>query len=188
MLTSLRIKASAPPRLGQLLLDRGLINSEQLASAIQLQHNKEIHSGASNPYQTLGQILIKQKVIGDKQLRRCLRWQKIIAKTSVWLTLTLSPVHLVHAAGQYNQHSWLASQQTLISFEQHSLSSLASTWASNKELTLNIKQLQQYWPTKNHRKQQYRHVSESVSLHSSGLRYKALLSPKSFGIDATYHF
>lgn len=188
MLTPLRITAIGAPRLGQLLLDRGLINSEQLASAIQLQRRKGHHSNASGQRQTLGQILIEQKVIEDKQLRRCLRWQKIIAKTSVWLTLTLSPVHHVHAGGQYNQHSWIASQQRLTSFEQHSHSSLASTWSSNKELTLSIKQLQQYWPVKNHSTPQYRRTYESVSLHSSGLRYKALLSPKSFGIDVRYHF
>lgn len=62
------------PRLGKLLLHKGLINHEQLVSALRIQAD----SGAR-----LGSVLVEQGTITERQLRQCLRWQGLLQAASL---------------------------------------------------------------------------------------------------------
>ena len=75
--------ATEPSRLGDLLLQRNLINHEQLDNAIAEQ--RESH-------QPLGEILVEHKIITRRQMQRSLKWQSIIRLAAVVTSFTLSPL------------------------------------------------------------------------------------------------
>lgn len=187
MLLTRLISSPQTPLLGQLLIDRGLINRDQLNDAMRQQSNQN-----RNDYKNLGQILIEKNIIADKQLQRCLRWQKVIAKTSILLTLTLAPFQFAQAQGQDNQHSWHASQLAQTGFEQHSQANATSSWDQDSEFSVSLsqvqQQLQQFRPKSSSDQARYNIDSEQVTLSEEGMHYQALLSTSSFGVDISYRF
>jgi hypothetical protein len=75
--------ATEPNRLGELLLQRKLINHEQLNSAIAEQRQS---------HQPLGEILVEHQLITRRQMQRSLKWQSIIRLAAVVTSFTLSPL------------------------------------------------------------------------------------------------
>lgn len=91
-------------RLGQLLIDKGLISSTQLDSAIKLQ----ITSG-----KRLGEILIEQGLVSERQLAKALKKQTSLRLTATLVAALLSPFQMASADIQRQQAPSSLSQQQL---------------------------------------------------------------------------
>ncbi len=62
------------PRLGKLLVYKGLITGDQLAAALRVQ---------AQTGERLGGLLVKQGAISEQQLHYCLRWQGLLQAASL---------------------------------------------------------------------------------------------------------
>lgn len=91
-------------RLGQLLIDKGLISSTQLDSAIKLQ----LTSG-----KRLGEILIEQGLVSERQLAKALKKQTSLRLTATLVAALLSPFQMASADIQRQQAPSSLSQQQL---------------------------------------------------------------------------
>ena len=72
-------------RLGQLLIDKGLISSAQLDSAIKLQltGNKR-----------LGEILVEQGLVSERQINKALKKQTNLRLTAALIAALISPLSI----------------------------------------------------------------------------------------------
>lgn len=88
-------------RLGQLLLDKGLVTAAQLDSAIKLQltGNKRI-----------GEILIEQGVLSERQLNKALKKQTNLRLTATLVAALLSPFQIASASIERSTESSSISQ------------------------------------------------------------------------------
>ncbi len=91
-------------RLGQLLIDKGLISSAQLDSAIKLQ----LTSG-----KRLGEILIEQGLVSERQLAKALKKQTSLRLTATLVAALLSPFQMASADIQRQQAPSSLSHQQL---------------------------------------------------------------------------
>lgn len=91
-------------RLGQLLIDKGLISSAQLDSAIKLQLTS---------HKRLGEILIEQGLVTERQLSKALKKQSNLRLTATLVAALLSPFQMASADIQRQQAPSIASQQHL---------------------------------------------------------------------------
>lgn len=91
-------------RLGQLLIDKGLISSAQLDSAIKLQLTS---------HKRLGEILIEQGLVTERQLSKALKKQSNLRLTATLVAALLSPFQMASADIQRQQAPISASAQHL---------------------------------------------------------------------------
>ncbi|MBP8185215.1 MAG: hypothetical protein KAX95_04965 [Pseudomonas sp.] len=75
-------------RLGQLLIDKGLVTAAQLDSAIKLQLTSN---------QRLGEIFIEQGVLTERQLNKALKKQTNLRLTATLVAALLSPFQMANA-------------------------------------------------------------------------------------------
>ncbi len=75
-------------RLGQILLNKGLISADQLAQAIQLQ---------TSSHKRLGEILIEQGLVSDRQLSKALKKQSNLRVAATLVAALLSPFQMASA-------------------------------------------------------------------------------------------
>ena len=75
-------------RLGQILLNKGLISPDQLAQAIQLQ---------AKTHKRLGEILIEQGLVSERQLSRALKKQSSLRIAATLVAALLSPFQMASA-------------------------------------------------------------------------------------------
>lgn len=91
-------------RLGQLLINKGLINSKQLDAAIQQQLTSK---------KRLGEILIEQGLLSEQQLHKALRKQNSLRLTATLVAALLSPFQMASADIQRLQAPISISQQEM---------------------------------------------------------------------------
>src|SRR3990167_6283148 len=91
-------------RLGQLLIDKGLISSAQLDSAIKLQLTSN---------KRLGEILIEQGLVSERQLAKALKKQTSLRLTATLVAALLSPFQMASADIQRQQAPSSLSHQQL---------------------------------------------------------------------------
>ena len=89
-------------RLGQLLIDKGLISSAQLDSAIKLQLTSN---------KRLGEILIEQGLVSERQLNKALKKQTSLRVTATLVAALLSPFQMASADIQRQQTPNIVSEQ-----------------------------------------------------------------------------
>jgi hypothetical protein len=124
-------------RLGDLLVERGLITQDQLLLAIQEQKSSQLQ---------IGEILVKNGWISNRQIRKTLRVQSKLRNAILTSILSFSPLVLVGCGGggggqsQVNSDSAVASQQALApnqdTLRQNSPDSSQSTETSSSFETL----------------------------------------------------
>jgi hypothetical protein len=88
-------------RLGQILINKGLINRDQLDTAIQLQLTSQ---------KRLGEILVEQGLLSERQLHKALTKQSNLRLTATLVAALLSPFQLASADIQRLQPSNAISQ------------------------------------------------------------------------------
>lgn len=88
-------------RLGQLLIDKGLINAKQLDTAIALQLLSK---------KRLGEILIEQGLLSERQLTKALKRQNSLRLTATLVAALLSPFQMASADISRQQAPTSASQ------------------------------------------------------------------------------
>jgi hypothetical protein len=88
-------------RLGQILINKGLINRDQLDTAIQLQLTSQ---------KRLGEILVEQGLLSERQLNKALTKQSNLRLTATLVAALLSPFQLASADIQRLQPSSAISQ------------------------------------------------------------------------------
>ncbi|HBX56064.1 hypothetical protein [Pseudomonas sp. UBA2684] len=89
-------------RLGQILINKGLINRAQLDSAIQLQLTSQ---------KRLGEILIEQGLLSERQLKKALSKQSNLRVAATLVAALLSPFQLASADIQRLQPTSSTSRQ-----------------------------------------------------------------------------
>lgn len=89
-------------RLGQILINKGLINRAQLDSAIQLQLTSQ---------KRLGEILIEQGLLSERQLKKALSKQSNLRVAATLVAALLSPFQLASADIQRLQPASSTSRQ-----------------------------------------------------------------------------
>ncbi|MCY1526106.1 hypothetical protein D9M68_611100 [compost metagenome] len=89
-------------RLGQILINKGLINRSQLDSAIQLQLSS---------HKRLGEILIEQGLLSERQLRKALKKQSNLRVAATLVAALLSPFQMASADIQRMQPASSVSRQ-----------------------------------------------------------------------------
>lgn len=89
-------------RLGQLLIDKGLISSAQLDSAIKLQltGNKR-----------LGEILVEQGLVSERQINKALKKQTNLRLTATLIAALISPFQSSYAYTQQEPSNIVSQQQ-----------------------------------------------------------------------------
>lgn len=102
-------------RLGQILLEKGLVTKEQLEIAVklQMQRRTDTHLGQQLPT-SLGEILIEQGFINRLELNRGLNWQMLLRKMTLVMSFC-APIMAVFspsAAAQTNSSSSSSSTST----------------------------------------------------------------------------
>lgn len=90
-------------RLGQLLIDKGLITAAQLDSAIKLQLTS---------HKRLGEIFIEQGVLTERQLNKALKKQNSLRLTATLVAALLSPFQMASADMQRQVPSSVSQLQT----------------------------------------------------------------------------
>lgn len=70
-------------RLGQILLDKGVITAEQLNIALDEQRQRRMHASEVDQPLSLGEILIELGFIDRLQLKRGLNWQSMLRKVAI---------------------------------------------------------------------------------------------------------
>jgi hypothetical protein len=89
-------------RLGQLLIDKGLISAKQLDAAIALQLLSK---------KRLGEILIEQGLLSERQLTKALKKQTSLRLTAALVAALLSPFQMASADMQRPTPSAMSQQQ-----------------------------------------------------------------------------
>lgn len=89
-------------RLGQLLIDKGLVTAAQLDSAIKLQLTSS---------KRLGEIFIEQGVLTERQLSKALKKQNSLRLTATLVAALLSPFQMASADMQRQTPPSMISQQ-----------------------------------------------------------------------------
>jgi len=83
------MKSRNSTRLGEILVDKGLITEQQLDTAIQLQNHRRKLAASDNLQgaTSLGEILIELGFIDRLQLRRGLNWQLVLRKMTLAMAI-----------------------------------------------------------------------------------------------------
>lgn len=186
---------SRAPRLGKLLLQKGLINHEQLVSALRIQAD----SGAR-----LGSVLVAQGAITEQQLRQCLRWQGLLQAASLVAGLSACGAQLGYCDGlntgkpppadtlsealsqtvaEQGKFSWAPPERYWFSPEQRQISYQLVEKASNK--VIHFAQVK----VKNSVVTVLRgHYAAGVEAYEYGTRFQADWSNRHIRLKLTYQF
>lgn len=116
-------------RLGDLLVDRGLITQDQLLEAIQEQKSSRLQ---------LGEILVSKGWVSNRQIRKVLRVQSKLRNAILTSILSFSPLVLVGCGGsssQVNGDQAVAEQQALAGNQDKGTNSLSADGDSTIHLS-----------------------------------------------------
>lgn len=133
------MKAKNSTRLGEILVDKGLITEQQLDTAIQLQNHRRKLAAADNLQgaTSLGEILIELGFIDRLQLRRGLNWQLVLRKMTLAMAIVAPFMSMgAAAASSSSSSSSSASARTLpttIQAEDYTTMSGVQTQATTDE-------------------------------------------------------
>ncbi len=183
------------PRLGKLLLHKGLIRADQLDLALRTQ---------AQTGERLGSLLVGQGAISEQQLRQCLRWQELLKIASLVAGLSASGAPLAYcqglAAGSLNQadeqqqelspsvsgrgkFSWSLPSRYWFSPEQRQMTYQMMEKASDK--VIRFAQVK----VKNSLVSVLRgHYTAGVEAYEYGTRFQADWSNKHIRLKLTYQF
>lgn len=162
-------------KLGELLLQRQLISSDQLQCAIALQQQTR---------RPLGEILVAQQLISERQLKRTLKWQQILKAAMLISSFTLACSPCVASEAQR------LTQQLVSNLASHSQASHSKDTAKRQ-----TRQREPEWltslragpaaPVVTLISGQY---AGGVSKFTKGVRYQANWSEDSLKLELRYQF
>jgi hypothetical protein len=101
------MKSKNSTRLGEILIDKGLITAQQLDTAIQLQNHRRKLAASDNLQgaTSLGEILIELGFIDRLQLRRGLNWQLVLRKMTLAMAIVAPFMSMGAAAASSSSSS-----------------------------------------------------------------------------------
>jgi hypothetical protein len=117
----LAVERKTSTRLGQILLEKGLLTAEQLNIAIKEQSKRRQHidpaNGDLDTHTPLGEILIELGFITHLQLKRGLNWQLVLRKMAIVMSfcaplMTASYSVAAATAGAFAQPTFMARSST----------------------------------------------------------------------------
>lgn len=113
-------------RLGDLLVERGLITQDQLFEAVQEQKNSDLQ---------LGEILVKKGWVSKRHVRKTLRVQSKLRNVILTSILSFSPIIMVGCGGGGGGQ---ASESGSIAEQQHVQSDNSAAIAADNDSTIHL--------------------------------------------------
>lgn len=168
-----------PPasRIGDLLLQRGLITRTQLDDAIAEQKSS---------HRYLGEILVSRQLITERQLKQNLKWQSLLRNVCIVTAFALTPWHNAQANSESIEEDNY--EETLGSYLSHQNNPSLGSPKSNDSYQLKTSgqklsnQLKEIFGSTMLTFLTGKYES-GVDKHSKGMRYKAKWSNKSVRVE-----